>query len=199
MLVGHNWFEKIISLENLFSSWQEFRRGKRQKLDVQFFEWRLEDNLFRLNFELENGFYRHGSYQSFRISDPKPRLIHKATVRDRVVHHAVCRILYPLFDKNFIFDSYSCRLDKGTHRAVDRLALFLDNVSRHNRQTVFAAKCDIKKFFASVDHEILEKLLRRRIADVKVEKLLGNIISSFSAEPKPVGGGGDLEACRLAT
>ncbi len=156
---------------------------------MRIFERRLEDNLFRLNWELKNGLYRHGPYQSFRICDPKPRIIHKAAVRDRVVHHAAYRVLYPLFDKIFIFDSYSCRLDKGTHKAVDRLALFLDNISRHNRQTVFAAKCDIKKFFASVDHEILKNILRWRIVDTKINNLLDNIIDSFLAAPKTVGGG----------
>jgi len=182
-------FEKIISLENLFLSWRGFKCGKRQRADVQIFERHLEDKLFRLNFELKNGIYRHESYQSFRICDPKPRTIHKAMVRDRVVHHAVYRILYPLLDNIFIYDSYSCRLNKGTHRAVNRLALFLDGVSHYNRQTVFAAKLDIKKFFASVDHEILKDILWWRIADRKTNNLLAGIIDSFLTAPKPVGGG----------
>jgi len=111
-----NLFNEIIDLENLFLAWREFRRGKRGKFDVQIFERNLEDNLFILHQELKSGTYRHGDYTSFYITDPKLRKIHKATVRDRVLRHAIYRVLYPIFDKSFIYDSYSCRLDKGTGR-----------------------------------------------------------------------------------
>ena len=142
-----NSFSKIISLENLFKSWKEFRRGKRKKLDVQEFEQYLEDNLFELHNELKNKTYRHSDYTSFNISDPKPRHIHKAYVRDRIVHHAVYRILYPIFDKSFVYDSYSCRLNKGTHKAVNRLGLFARKVSQNHTQASWALKCNIKKYF----------------------------------------------------
>lgn len=103
-----NLFEEIIGLENLFLSWQEFRRGKRKKVDVQQFERNLEDNLFSTRrSELKTRTYRHGSYKSFYITDPKLRHIHKATVQDRIIHHALYRVLYPVFDPTFIHDSYS--------------------------------------------------------------------------------------------
>ena len=108
-------YERIISLENLFDAWQEFLKGKRKRKDVQEFSENLSDNIYNLHLDLVNKIYRHGSYRAFNISDPKPRNIHKATVRDRLLHHAVYRILYPFFDKKFIPDSYSCRLNKGTH------------------------------------------------------------------------------------
>ena len=92
-------FDQIISLENLFFAWNEFKRGKRNCFDVQEFECHLEDNIFALHEDLKNGNYRHGEYHCFNIFDPKHRVIHKATVRDRLVHHAVYRILLPIFDK----------------------------------------------------------------------------------------------------
>ena len=90
-------------MENLFLAWQEFRRGKRNKLDVQKFEYNLEDNIFQLHHELKTKIYCHSHYTSFHIQDPKLRHIHKAFVRDRVLHHAVFRILYPIFDISFHF------------------------------------------------------------------------------------------------
>jgi retron-type reverse transcriptase len=95
------------------------------------------------------------------------------------VHHAVFRILYPLFDSDFIFDSYSCRQGKGTHWAVLQLEKFTQNVSRNYRQACFALKCDVSKFFASVDHQILKSLIARRISDSRALDLIYKIIDSF--------------------
>jgi len=99
-------------------------KGKRGKRDLQEFSLRLMDNIFTLHNDLSNHSYRHGGYQAFNICDPKPRNIHKATVRDRLLHHAVYRKLYPFFDKIFIADSYSCRINKGTHKAINKLRKF---------------------------------------------------------------------------
>ena len=178
-VIIHNIFEKIISLENLFLAWREFRRGKRKKKDVQQFEFNLEDNLFQLHWELENKTYQHSNYTAFSISDPKPRRIHKAVVRDRVLHHAIFRILYPIFDKGFIFDSYSCRLGKGTHKAVSRLEKFCRKLSKNNTRGIFALKCDIKKFFDSIDQEILLNLIKKKIQDENALWLIEKIIKSF--------------------
>lgn len=123
--------------------------------------------------------YRHGGYHFFKINDPKPRDIHKATVRDRLVHHAICRILYPIFDQKFIYDSYSCRIGKGTHRAMGRFRDFARKTSRNNARTAWVLKCDIKKFFASIDHAILKATLARHIKDSDVLLLLGEVIDSF--------------------
>ena len=163
-------------------AWQEFRRGKRNKSDVQKFEFNLEDNLFQLHQELRNEIYQHSYYTTFCICDPKLRRIHKASVRDRILHHAVFRILYPIFDKGFIFDSYSCRLGKGTHRAVDRLERFCRQLSKNNRINIFALKCDIKKFFDSVDQDILMEIIKKKIQDSKVIRLIEKIIRSFETE-----------------
>lgn len=173
-------FEQIISLENLFTAWAEFRPGKRSSQDVQEFERNLEDNLFRLHWELKNGKYRHGPYQQFQIYDPKHRIIHKASVRDRIVHHAVYRILAPIFERSFIHDSYSCRIGKGTHAAIDRLEQFTRKVSRNNTRPCWALKCDIRKFFASIDRDILTKLIEIKVSDPKVLRLLRDMTNSFA-------------------
>src|SRR4030042_4450515 len=105
-----NKFEDIISVENLLEAWKEFEHRKRNRKDVQEFSLRLADNIFALQRDLLNHTYKHGPYQAFRINDPKPRDIHKASVRDRLLHHAIYRVLYPFFDRIFIADSYSCRI-----------------------------------------------------------------------------------------
>ncbi len=107
---GFHCFENIISVENLLGAWQQFVKGKRAKPDVQAFQFNLLDNLCQLHRDLATGRYRHGLYQAFKINDPKPRQIHKASVRDRVLHHAVHRQLYWRFHPMFIADSFSCRL-----------------------------------------------------------------------------------------
>lgn len=174
-------YESIISVENLLAAWREFVAGKRKKSDVQEFQHRLSDNIFVLHRELERGTYRHAAYHGFKISDPKPRDIHKASVRDRLLHHAIYRILYPFFDKIFIADSYSCRLDKGTHRAMRRFQSFVYKVSRNNTRTCWVLKCDIRKFFASIDHEILSATLKRNIQDPRILTLLEEIVNSFTS------------------
>lgn len=180
-------FEKIAGMENLLEAWREFVRGKRAKRDVQQFSLNLMDNIFELHEDLANFSYKHGGYQGFNISDPKPRNIHKASVRDRLLHHALYRILYPFFDRTFIADSFSCRLGKGTHKALDRFHSFFYKVSQNNTRTCWVLKCDIKKFFANIDHSILEEILRSYISDGKILWLLGEVISSFSAGRNGVG------------
>ncbi len=170
----------------MFLAWREFRRGKRNKPDVQEFEFNLEDNLFGLHLELIGGAWRHSHYTAFNVCDPKLRRIHKACVRDRVLHQAVFRILYPIFDKSFIFDSYSCRLKRGTHRAVNKLEKFCRQLSRNNNRNIFALKCDIKKFFDSVDQNILLRLIKKRITDENTVWLIEKIIKSF-ADGLPLG------------
>ena len=179
-MVTHNeQYSDVISIENLFQVWSEFKKGKRKRKDVQIFERNLENNLFRLHYKLGDKSYNHGKYQAFFIHDPKLRHIHKASVEDRIVHHLLYKYLYELFDRHFIYDSYSCRLVKGTHRAVDRLEKFTRIVSKNYTRSCWVLKLDIKKFFASVNHQILKKLLRKRIKDPNILWLLNEIIDSF--------------------
>ncbi|MBI1974675.1 MAG: group II intron reverse transcriptase domain-containing protein [Candidatus Zambryskibacteria bacterium] len=172
-------YERIISLENLFDAWREFLKGKRKRKDVAEFSENLSANIYNLHLDLKSFSYLHGPYHAFNISDPKPRNIHKATVRDRLLHHAIYRVLYPYFDKAFISDSYSCRLSKGTHRALERFKRFGNRVSKNRTKQCFILKCDIRKFFASIDHQILLQILEKYISDKNILWLLERIIYSF--------------------
>lgn len=173
-------FEDIISLDNLLSAWQEFIKGKRKRKDVQEFSLNLMDNILSLHQDLARYLYKHGPYQAFNINDPKPRNIHKASVRDRLLHHAIYRILYPVFDKTFISDSFSCRLNKGTHKALNRFRYFNYKVSQNNTRTCWVLKCDIRKFFDNIDHKILVDILKQYIPDQNIIWLLEKVIYSFS-------------------
>ncbi|MFA6056206.1 MAG: reverse transcriptase/maturase family protein [Thermodesulfovibrionales bacterium] len=172
-------YNNIISIENLISTWERFLKGKRNKKDVIIFQLKLSENITDLHKFLETRTYKHGEYSAFNISDPKPRNIHKATVRDRFVHHLIYKGLYPYFDERFIYDSYSCRKNKGTHRALNRFRDFARKVSKNNTRTCFVLKGDIKKFFASINHEILYKILERHIEDKEIHWLIKEVVSSF--------------------
>lgn len=167
----------------MFLAWNEFKRGKSKKRDVREFELSLEDNIFQLHADLVAGIYRHSPYMAFYITDPKLRHIHKAEVLDRVLHHAIFKILYPIFDPTFIFDSYSCRFGKGTHQAVKRFQKFTETLSRNNSRDIFVLKCDIKKFFDSVRHGILLDLVQEKIKDDDALRLVKKVISSFEKTP----------------
>ena len=168
----------MVSLESVFSAWDAFKKDKRKKADVQMFEQRVEDNLFKLHADLASHSYVHAPYHAFFIRDPKVREIHKATVRDRIVHHVVYQKLNPIFEKTFIADSYSSRKLKGTHKGVVRMEIFTRKVSQAYGQC-FVLKCDIKKFFASIDHDILFSILEKKVKDTDVLGLLRSIIQSF--------------------
>ncbi len=140
------------------------------------------DNVWELRQELIDKTYKHGKYEAFVTSDPKTRSIHKASVRDRLLHHAIVIVLYPYFDKKFIFDSYSSRLGKGTHRAIYRLNYFGRKVSQNNTKTVWVLKCDVRKFFASIDQRVLKNILKRDIQDPDTLWLLEEVIESFQTE-----------------
>lgn len=174
-------FEKIAGTENLLEAWREFLPGKRGKRDVQEFQLHLVDNLFALHEDLIHHTYRHGGYQAFKISDPKPRDIHKATVRDRLVHHAIHRVLYPFFEKVFASDTFSCRVGKGTHAALSRFRSFLYVASKNHTKSCWVLKCDIRKFFANIDHEVLLGVLRSHITDADTRRLVEEVVNSFSS------------------
>lgn len=153
-----------------------------KKPDVLKFAADSELNLLGLHENLASQKYRHGPYESFYVCDPKRRRIHKAKVIDRVLHHVTYRVLYPFFDRKFIFDSYSSRKGKGTHAAIARFEKFARALSKNNTKTVWILKCDIHKFFDSVNHEKLISFLKQKIYCEKTISLLENIIKSFQKE-----------------
>ncbi|MDP3962677.1 MAG: reverse transcriptase domain-containing protein [bacterium] len=182
----HSYYD-IISLYNLLEAWKEFVRGKRKRKDVQEFERNLMANIISLHHDLAQKIYKHRAYEAFRISDPKPRDIHKACVRDRLLHHALHRMLYPFFDRTFISDSSSCRLGKGTHKANERFYSFSNKVTKNHTKTAWVLKCDIRKFFASVDQATLIAILATYIPNKDIITLLAEIIGSFYSTGKGTG------------
>lgn len=185
-------FEKIISFSNLYASAHAAAKGKHDRAAVLRHDLHLEKILWRLQWQLQNGSYRHGGYHKFVVTDPKPRDVSAAPFTDRIVHHAIVRVIEPLFDKSFIFDSYACRTDKGTQKAALRLQHFLRSaLSKY--PTLYVLRADITKFFASIDQAILEQLIARKIHDSQTLELIHTIITSYketlSTAQKNQGGG----------
>lgn len=175
-------FYHIISTKNLLAAWREFRRSKNKKPDIQKFEFNLEKNILDIHFSLRRKTYLNEPYVPFYVYDPKRRHIHKAHVRDRVVHQAIFRQLYHIFDPCFIYDSYACRFEKGTHAGVNKLEVFLRKETKNYTRNAWVLKCDIAKFFDSIDHEVLKNILYRKIECIETRWLLENIIKSFEKE-----------------
>ena len=159
----------ITEFENLHLAFKRAARGKRSRWDVSGFEYDLEDNLLELQDELRTQTYQPGPYHNFTVYDPKPRLISAAPFRDRVVHHALCNVIEPLFERRFIDDSYACRVGKGTHAALDRAQDFA-------RRYPYVLKCDVQHFFPSIDHDVLREQFRRVIRDPQTVWLMDQIL-----------------------
>ncbi len=164
-----------VSLENIWRSWFAFRKGKKWSKDLHEFQYLLEENLFTLHQDLICGQYKHGGYQTFMVCDNKRREVSVSTIRDRVVHRLIYDYLVKIYDKTFIYDAWSCRKGKGLMACIERTQSFLKS---HPRGYIW--KADVKKFFDSVDQQILLSLLARRVKDRVVYKLLVEIITSFA-------------------
>ena len=173
-----NLFARVCSFANLHAAYQEARRGKRRKAYIREFELHLERNLFEMRDELLDGTYRWGSYRVFTVRDPKRRTIMAAPFRDRVLHHAVVRVVEPIFDRSFIDHAYACRQGKGNLAAVLSFA-------RHVRGNpdAYVLKCDVSRYFQSVDHGILMGLVERKIKDPGLLALIRSLVATAPADP----------------
>ena len=172
-----NIYPKIYDYENLYSAYLHARKGKRYRNEVLRFTNNLEENLIDIQNSLIWKEYEVGKYRQFIITEPKRRLIMALSFRDRVVQWAIYNQLYPVFDRGFIYDSYGCRIGKGTMGAVKRLQYWLRQVDR-KPQKYYYLKLDVSKFFYSINHRILLDILRRTVADEDTIDLLRTIISS---------------------
>jgi len=170
-----NLYNQITSFENLYLASRKARKGKRFNDSVMKFEKNIEENLFRLQQELITKTYTPGGYREFTIYERKPRKISAAPYRDRVVHHALCNIIEPIFEKSFISDSYASRKTKGTHAAVDRFTEFA-------RKNTYIFKTDIRKYFPSIDHAILRRKIARKIKCPITLWLIGIIIDGSNRQ-----------------
>jgi RNA-directed DNA polymerase len=182
MKVNHNSYHKLTTKKNIFRGFKEFLKGKRRKQDVINFSQNIGENLENLHRELVSKTYLPGKYSQFIVRDPKTRIIHKADVVDRIVHHIVSDVLEDSYDSTFIYHSYACRKNKGTHKAVLALQKMGIRESKNNSKVCWVLKCDISKFFASVNHKTLLEILSRRIKDQDFLEVLEKIINSFSSD-----------------
>jgi len=169
-------FDTLVSFENLYRAARDAQRGKRFRPAVARFHHDVARSLVDLRDELMEGRYRPGPYRTFTIYEPARRFISAAPYRDRVVHHALCNVIEPLFERSFIFDSYANRIGKGTHRALDRC-------TEYARRFGYVLQADIRLFFPSIDHEILLERLGRRIHDPRVMELARTIVGHSNVQP----------------
>ena len=167
-------YDRLCSWDNLLRAYRRAAKGKRGRANVAAFEHRLEDELVRLRAELLRETYRPRGYTSFWIHEPKRRLISAAAFRDRVVHHGLCNLIEPIFERSFVTGSYANHRGKGTHWA-------LDGVQRLCRRYRFVLQCDVRQFFPSLDHDLLRRALRRHVADPKVLRLVDLILDGGEA------------------
>ncbi|MBE8967829.1 RNA-directed DNA polymerase [Nostocales cyanobacterium LEGE 12452] len=170
-----NLYPQITDFSNLVLAAHQAQRGKRFRENILKFNYNLEAELAKIKTQLESKTYQPGRYKTFEIFEPKHRLISAAPYRDRVVHHALCNIIVPIFERTFIADSYANRLGFGTHRALHRFTTF----ARSNR---YILQCDIKKYFPSINHEILKSLLRRKLKCIDTLWLADTIINSSNPQ-----------------
>ncbi len=177
--------KKLSSFPNLLAAYYECRCGKRMKESATQFELIYEKEILKLQKELLNKTWRPQRPFCFVVTDPKIREIQASDFRDRVVHHALCRLLIPIFEPSFIYDSYACRVNKGTHRAVKRLKSFIRRVTRNYTRQAYYLQADIYSYFTSMKHNILLNLLKERIKNPDILWLLKKIITPDSLY-KPV-------------
>jgi len=169
----NNLFIQVTDFKNIHSAYLKTRKRKKCVKKILIFNFNLERNLLGIKKELVLQNYKHGKYNEFFVCDSKKRRIKAPCFKDRVIHRSLCNIVEPVFDKSFISDSYACRINKGTHKGVKRLKLFLKD-----NKNDYCLKCDISKYFDSINHNILNNLIKKKIKDNKTLWLIGEIIKS---------------------
>jgi len=180
-------YSQIYNMSNLLIAWRRARKGKTKKPYVVEFEKDVLGNLFQIQKELMEQTYQPKPLVTFILRDPKTRKISKSAFRDRIVHHALIRIIESIFEKTFIYDSCANRKCKGTLFAIKRFEYFIRKVSRNNTQSCFVLKADIKHYFEEISHEILLTIIKRKISDEKVICLIEKILNNLPF--RQIGGG----------
>lgn len=183
-------FNQLCSYENLELAYRKARKRKTLKNYVIEFEKNLKQNLLDLRNELSFHTYKPKPLKTFIVRDPKTRKISKSHFRDRVIHHALCNVIVPIFDKSFIFDSYANRIGKGAHKAIERFDYFKRKVSKNNSRDCYVLKADIRHYFETVNHEILIKITKKKMRDERIIWLVKTILQNM-----PVGGGDAVLGC----
>lgn len=171
-----------LSLANIWHCWYTFRKGKKRTKELDIFSYHLEENLFKLRQDLVNGTYQHGTYKSFCLVDTKRRDISVASIRDRIVHRLLYDYLIPIFDPIFIYDAWSCRQNKGLLGAITRTQQVLKKY-----HDAFVWRCDITKFFDSMDQSVLKTAIKRKIQDPQALKIINSVIISYFTSDSETG------------
>ena len=176
-----NLFEKVINLENFYAAFHDMRRGHKYNLRSLNSSVRIECIITDLIRELKGGTWRPGKYYSFECrTEVKRRVIHAPSFRDGLAHHALDNVLRPLFEKKYIYDLYSNRKGKGQHRAAKRIQHFIRQAAAHGK--AYVLQCDIRKYYDSIDHDVLKQELRRTIKDRHVLAVLDRIVDSYNED-----------------
>ncbi len=170
-------YDKICSYDNLLLAFYNSKKGKTKRRYIKRFQKHLKENLTKLQRELLNQTYEPHKLKPFVLRDPKTRKISKSAYRDRVVHHSLCNLIVPDFDKDFIYDSHANRIGKGTLKAIERFDKFKRIVSKNNTRECFVLKADIKHYFDEIDHQILINIIKRKIKDERVIWLIEKILA----------------------
>lgn len=178
----HTMWNQLTSFSNLCDAYKKAARRRRYKGDALRFGMNLEHEILLLQKELRSGTYKPGEYRSFVRCDSKRRIIQVAPFRDRVVHHAVCNCIAPLFETHFIHDSYACRKNRGTHKAIQRVERFIQSASENFSIPTYYMQCDIRKYFDSIDHVVLFRCIMKRVYDLRTLQLIWKIIKSNKLE-----------------
>jgi len=165
-------YPKLCSYENLELAFKKARKHKTRKSYVIEFEKNLKDNLLKLRAELLSHSYKPKPLEKFVLKDPKTRKISKSDFRDRVVHHALCNIIEPVFERKFIYDNYANRKFKGTIKAIERFEYFKRKITKNNRKRAYCLKADIKHYFDNIDHKILIGIIKKNVKDGKIIELI---------------------------
>lgn len=174
-----NLYNSVCDLDNLYRAHQKARKGKSKRYGVRLFEKNLNENIRELQNELIAGTYRTSEYSIFQIHDPKERTVYRLPFRDRVVHHAIMNVLEPVWTSVFISNTYACIKGRGIHKALERLRRDLKDVV----DTQYCLKIDIRKFYPSIDHDVMKAIIRRKIKDARLLDLLDGIIDSAPGIP----------------
>ena len=174
----NNLWNEFISFENLHLAYKKARESKPNKEKVLEFGLNLEKNLFNLKNQLLNNKYNVSKYYTFKIYEPKERVISSPAFKDVVVQHALINVIEPIFEKSFIYDSFACRKNKGIHKGLSRLK----NIIQSNNSPKYYMKCDVKKYFPSVNKKILKKIISKKLKDKKILKILYKIIDSYNSK-----------------
>ena len=175
----NNLFDQIVSIENLRLAYQKAKKGKSKKVSVIKFSQNVEENLLKIQESLINKTFTTSHYTTKKVYEPKERTIYVLPFApDRIVQHAIMNFLEPIWDKLFIHDSYACRTGKGIHKGSQKTMEFVRNYK-------YCLKCDVSKFYPSINHDVLYKIICKKIKCKDTLELLKNIV--YSTDGVPIG------------